>query len=94
MKFPILLRRGLSQEHEERWRQYYLQPSDRDRKREDGIWRRTQQQWNAAESGWRCPSDQRRRIVYYTHEYDLQRIGNRTDLVLRNTYIYYSLSLP
>lgn len=94
MKFPIPLRSDFSTEHEERWRRYYVQPSDRDRKREDGIWRRTQERWNAIESGWKHPSDRRRRIVYYTHEYDLQRRSGSAQLLLRNVYVYYSLSLP
>lgn len=94
MIFPIALQQDLSTEHQERWQRYYLQPSDRDRRREDGIWRRTQEEWNASESGWRGCSDQRRRIVHYTHQYNVRVAEGQLQLELSKAYLYYSLSLP
>jgi len=94
MTFPITLRGALSADYVERWRRYYVERSDRNRRREDGIWRRTQEPWNAAESGWQNPTDRRRRIVHYTHEYDLQNRDGRAELLFRNAYVYFSLSLP
>jgi hypothetical protein len=94
MKFPILLRGELSADYEERWRRFYVERSDRNRRREDGIWRRTQEEWNAAESGWQSVSDRRRRVVHYTHEYDLQKREGGAELLFRHAYVYYSLSLP
>ncbi|ABD85713.1 hypothetical protein [Rhodopseudomonas palustris] len=92
--FPIVLRDGLSEQLTKRWSTEYLAPSDRDRTREDGIWRRTQTPANATESGWRDTSDQRRRIVHYTHHYDVVAGERGGTLVLKSAYIYFSTSLP
>lgn len=94
MKFPVVLRRGVTPEHEARWNEYYVHAADRDRMVEEGIWRRTQKRENASESGWRDASDHRRRIIHYKHRYGLCRQGDRPSLALMGTYIYYSLSLP
>lgn len=94
MNFPVPLVRGLSDEQVIRWQHYYREASDRDRRREEGIWRRTQTEMNADESGWRGPADQRRRIVYYDHEYEFQNGGSSADLVLKYSFVYYSLTLP
>ena len=92
--FPIVLRDGLNDQLIKRWRTEYLVPSDRNRTREDGIWRRTQTPTNSSESGWRDSSDQRRRIVHYTHSYDVVAGELGGSLVLNGTYIYFSTSLP
>ena len=94
MKLPVVLCRALPLEYERRWHRYYVLPSDRNRAQEEGIWRRTQRRENASESGWRDPSDQRRRIVYYLHDFDIRQYPTHVDLVMHQVYLFYSLSLP
>ncbi|MEQ1864875.1 MAG: hypothetical protein ABL996_09500 [Micropepsaceae bacterium] len=94
MDFPIPIAPSLSSEFGTRWDQFLVQASDRKRTQEEGIWRRTQTSENAEESNWTNPSDQRRRIVHYLHDFDLVAVGDRFNLVMSRTYVYYSLSLP
>lgn len=94
MKMPTPILSSLSKEYMERWTQYYVQPSDRKRTQEEGIWRRTQTPYNAEESGWTCPSDQRRRIVHYLNDFDAIQYDEQMALVISRIYLYYSLSLP
>lgn len=95
MKFPVPIVKNLSSEYAQRWLDYYVKPSDRNRRQEEGIWRRTQNIENAKDSGWNSFNDCRRRIVYYLHNFDLQENDqNLYDLVISSLYIYYSLLVP
>lgn len=94
MRFPLKISAELPLELEKRWHQYYESPSDRNRAQEEGIWRRTQNRDNAAESGWKSSVDQRRRIVHYLHDFGIQKYPTYLALVMRKVYLYFSLTLP
>lgn len=94
MQIPIIILPSLTKKHQERWNKYYVNSLDRKRVQEEGIWRRTQRSENSLESGWTSSYDKRRRIVHYLHEFDIVRFNQQLNLVLKNMYIYYSLSLP
>jgi len=94
MKFPIVLCQGLPLEYSGRWKRFYALSADRNRTQEEGIWRRTQRPENASESGWIAPSDARRRVVHYLHDFDIRRHPSHVDLIMHRVYLFYSLSLP
>lgn len=94
MTLPIVIASDLEKSLLERWQLFYDNASDRNRKLEEGIWRRTQRFENAVDSGWASSKDQRRRIVHYRHEYGINTTSNNPSINLENSYIYYSLSLP
>lgn len=92
LSIPILT--GLSGELRQRWQSFFVLPSDRDRMREEGIWRRTQSSLNAAESGWSGPNDARRRILHYVHRFNTIQSGAEMHLAITGSYIFFSISLP
>ena len=94
MMFPIPLRRNLPENLQYRWIKHVKNSLDRDRTREEGIWRRTQEVWNSDESNWHASTDKRRRIVHYNHRYDMRKVDDQFQLELAGSYIYYSLTLP
>jgi hypothetical protein len=94
MEFPIPILRSLSTQYRLRWSQFYVGALDRKRTQEEGIWRRTQTKDNAEESNWTSPTDQRRRVVHYLHDFNLAKRGEQFDLEMIRSYVFYSLSLP
>ncbi|GAA3754591.1 hypothetical protein [Salinactinospora qingdaonensis] len=89
MRFPYhvleLDPSGLSQ-----WATHFASGPDRRRDIEEGIWRRTQDQRNAEQSGWSEEASARRRIVHYWYRYDV--IG--TSLCMVDFYLYYCVTYP
>lgn len=61
---------------------------------EESLWRRTQDIRNRNVSGWKDKNDKRRKVVYYRHEYDLDKSGGVPVVVLAGTYVYACLTLP
>ncbi|MFD3662658.1 hypothetical protein ACFWVF_18970 [Streptomyces sp. NPDC058659] len=76
-----------------RWEQY-VSRRDRPRDLEEGLWRRTQDPRNAAESGWTGPEDGRRRILHYRYRYNTNRTSGGTLLTVPELYVFHSASYP
>ncbi|MGW2016793.1 hypothetical protein [Streptomyces sp. NPDC001927] len=96
MFFPHSVIEQLTDEQVKTWNRHYA-PSgahERDRRFEDGIWRRTQDKANAEQSGWSQDSQGRRRIVHYRNQYDLDYTFPVPRLVLANLYLYHSVLAP
>lgn len=91
MQFPYTVIQYLPPPLAERWNTFFAgEDHDRQRYVEEGIWRRTQDEANADQSGWSGAEDARRRIVHYRNQYALA--GTR--LVLVDWYLYYCVSYP
>ncbi|MEU9236119.1 hypothetical protein [Streptomyces subrutilus] len=71
MQFPVTAIDQLDEDQLRKWHDFYGVTADRPRFEEEGIWRRTQQEETAANSGWTGEGDARRRIVHYWHQYGL-----------------------
>jgi hypothetical protein len=69
-------------------------PGRRDRRIEEGIWRRTQGPENAGESGWRSPGDARRRVVHYHYRFRVVDGPDVRCLAVTSLYLFQSLSVP
>lgn len=67
---------------------------ERPRSVEEGIWRRTQDAANAAQSGWTEDATGRRRIVHYRYDYSLDWTHPVPRLVLSELYLYVSFTAP
>lgn len=89
VQFPYVVE-PLSNDQLETWNVYYAGRHDRDRRTEEGIWRRTQAPENAEQSGWSEGSGHRRRIVHYRYGYDV------VDAVLQmnSFYLYHCSTYP
>lgn len=75
------------------WEKYYTGTHDRRRDVEEGIWRRTQDPANAAESGYSEKEENfRRRIVHYYYRFDVDEA--RESMRLVDFYLYYCLTGP
>jgi hypothetical protein len=77
-----------------RWKTYYAVATSRDRKLEEGLWRRTQEPENANESGWRAAGDGRRRLLHYRYTYDVVERLDAPVLCLATLYIMYCVTYP
>ena len=93
MKFPHPLCE-LDKELAARWRNHYELANDRDRKLDEGLWRRTQDARNADESGWRNEHDCRRRLIHYRYKYDIVAGADRHMLCLTTFYLMYCVTYP
>lgn len=78
------------------WDQHFsVAGAERDRRIEEGLWRRTQELENRTTSGWVSPKDRRRRILHYRFEFNVVDNGlEYGSLAVVDTYLYYSIALP
>ena len=91
MNFPFVVVPELSDRLIERYRRHIdSNESGWHRKWTESIWRRHQHPSNAAKSGWRSDGDQKRRIIHFYDEYDLEG----RSFVLRRAYLALELTLP
>ncbi|MFI9391716.1 hypothetical protein ACIG53_12615 [Streptomyces bauhiniae] len=67
---------------------------ERPRAIEEGVWRRTQDPANAAQSGWAESENGRRRIVRYRYRFDIDYTFPVPRLVLADLYLYTSVRAP
>ena len=84
----------LDDELMERWRADFELPTDRNRRLEEGLWRRTQDRRNAEESGWRCEHDRRRRLIHYRYSYDAVDDDGKRTLCMASLYLMYCVTYP
>jgi hypothetical protein len=91
MKFPFVVVPELTASQRQRYHRHIdSDASGWHRRWTESIWRRHQHPSNAARSGWQGPDDQKRRIVHFYDEYDVD--GGA--FVLRHGYLFVGLTLP
>ena len=91
MRFPFQVVPSLTDRQVERYHRHInSNRSGWHRKWTESIWRRHQHPSNAKLSGWTCPDDQKRRLIHFYDEYDLQG----RSFVLRGSYLWLNLDLP
>ncbi|MFH8591223.1 hypothetical protein [Streptomyces rimosus] len=94
MELPFIVVDQLTPQQERDWHAFFgTRGADRPRDIEEGIWRRTQEQATAAQSGWQ-PGDARRRIVHYRYRYGLATTTGAPALALRQLYLYHHAAAP
>ncbi|MFJ7247676.1 hypothetical protein ACIQWA_24005 [Kitasatospora sp. NPDC098652] len=77
------------------WEQHFAGDGhERPRSIEEGIWRRTQDAANAAQSGWSVDNAGRRRVVHYRYQYGLDYTFPVPRLVLSDLYLFHSCTAP
>ena len=94
MRLPFAITTPLSGDLADRWVTEFEGFGGRDRTIEEGIWRRTQDELNAEESGRLDERDARRRVLHYHYRFGLTDHGEGAQLALETVYIYHSLALP
>ena len=91
MKFPFVVIPALTAGQLERYHRHVnSDESGWHRKWTESIWRRHQHPSNAPKSGWATEADQKRRIIHFYDEYDV----DKSAFVLRNAYLWLNLTLP
>ncbi|MFC9084899.1 SIR2 family protein [Nocardiopsis dassonvillei] len=95
MLFPYPVIDPLTPDQVRTWNEHFSGIDfERPRSIEEGIWRRTQDAANAAQSGWSQDCDGRRRVVHYRYHYDLDHTHPMPRLVLSSLYLATSLRAP
>lgn len=99
MKFPYVVLENLDDGQIAKWEKCYTKLNDkynnRDRKVDEGIWRRTQMFGTRKESGWRRRHDARRRMLHYSHYFDvIENSRGGYDLCMLSTYLWIHLTFP
>lgn len=96
MFFPHSVIEQLTDDQVETWKRHFARNNAHERPRaiEEGIWRRTQDPANAAQSGWAEDTQGRRRVVHYRYQYDLDYTFPVPRLVLADLYLYHSITAP
>ncbi|MCX5129423.1 hypothetical protein [Streptomyces sp. NBC_00347] len=94
MQFPVTVIDQLDETQIRRWNDFYGVSADRPRFEEEGIWRRTQQEETAENSGWTGEGDARRRIVHYQHQYGIVDTTAAPALAMTQLYLFHSVAAP
>lgn len=100
MKFPYAIVENMDENLCEKWNRCYSGLNDkyanRNRKEDEGIWRRTQMFGTRHESGWKKITDMRRRMVHYLHNYDVIKDDRNGyyNLCMVDTYVWIHLTFP
>jgi hypothetical protein len=89
MKLPYKVL-DLNEKLRDRWKAHFAVGHDRRRDIEEGIWRRTQNEDNAAQSGWTLNNNSRRRLVHYRYRYNC----SQDYLQLEEFYLLHCITAP
>jgi hypothetical protein len=94
IKFPFFVNE-LSDSSSETFNSFYAQPyRGIERNNLEGMWFRTQNQFNKDYSKWENPDDKRRRIIYFRDKYNTKKLSNKNWLILESAFMYVSNTLP
>ncbi|MFJ6696510.1 hypothetical protein ACIQM4_10605 [Streptomyces sp. NPDC091272] len=93
MDIPYIVIDQLDPDQQQIWKTHFGD-ADRPRYIEEGIWRRTQEQATARQSGWSGPGDARRRVVHYRYRYGLVPTTAAPAIGLTDLYLYHSAAAP
>lgn len=95
IKFPFILERNVGKDGYDRWQKFYGKNiNGHDCFKEEGLWRRSQEEVNKEHSGWSAFNDKRRRIIHYEHEFCVKEEGGEYNFLLSNVYLWINLCLP
>lgn len=95
IKFPFILERNIGKWGYDKWRKFYNRTvNGHDCFKEEGLWRRSQEEINKEHSGWSAFNDKRRRIIHYEHEFCVRKRGDVYNFFLNKVYIWINLCLP
>lgn len=93
MELPYVVVDQLTPDQQQIWKTYFGE-AERPRYREEGIWRRTQEEATAAHSGWTGPQDARRRIIHYRYRYGLVPTTAADAVGLTELYLFHHVAAP
>lgn len=93
MDIPYIVIDQLDPDQQQVWKTYFGD-ADRPRYIEEGIWRRTQEEATARQSGWSGSDDARRRVIHYRYRYGLVPTTAAPAIGLTDLYLYHSASAP
>ncbi|MBB5121284.1 hypothetical protein AF335_18250 [Streptomyces eurocidicus] len=93
MEIPYIVIDQLTPSQQQVWNTYFGD-ADRPRYIEEGIWRRTQEEATAGQSGWSGGDDARRRLIHYRYRYDLVPTTAAPAIGLTDLYLYHSVTAP
>lgn len=92
MKLPYVIAGDLAPEYGKRWEVQFKKT-----KREvmEGLWRRTQLEYNREYSGWKSEADARRKMIHFMDRYDVVENKKGTvDFVLKAPYMWMHFLNP
>lgn len=93
MDIPYIVIDQLDPNQQQIWKTHFGD-ADRPRYIEEGIWRRTQEEATADQSGWSGGDDARRRVIHYRYRYGLVPTTAAPAIGLTDLYLYHSASAP
>jgi hypothetical protein len=94
IRFPFLVEENVGRNGFLKWKKFYkIRQEKRNCWTEEGLWRRTQEKINAAESGWKRKNDKRRRMIHYEHEFDVLKRDGIYSFYLTSVYVWLHLCL-
>ncbi|MDT3396654.1 hypothetical protein RKE29_08370 [Streptomyces sp. B1866] len=93
MDIPYIVIDQLTPLQQRKWGTHFC-GADRPRYIEEGIWRRTQEQATAAQSGWTGEKDARRRVLHYRYRYGLVPTTAAPAIGLTDLYLFHSATAP
>ncbi|MFH8475699.1 hypothetical protein [Streptomyces sp. NPDC018000] len=93
MDIPYIVIDQLDPDQQWVWKTHFGD-ADRPRYIEEGVWRRTQEQATARQSGWSTRDDARRRIIHYRYRYGLVPTTAAPAIGLTDLYLYHSATAP
>jgi len=85
MRLPFPVVSGLGPEARERWQHQFVAVG---RERSEGLWRRTQSERTMRLSGWRGPSDARRKMIYFSDRYAVVPHEGSWSLMLTEPFLW------
>ncbi|MEO5950549.1 MAG: hypothetical protein ABIQ04_03815 [Candidatus Saccharimonadales bacterium] len=91
MNLPFDIITDLPESSEMKWQRQFI---GTDRKKHEGIWRRTQELATSKDSHYESDSDGRWKLVHFFDEYDLVKVNGSYTLVLQKPYLWWNTALP
>jgi hypothetical protein len=91
MNLPFTIIVDLPEGSNTKWQRQFIQ---NDRKKHEGIWRRTQEPATSKYSHYETTADGRWKLVHFFDEYDLVQSGDAFALILQKPYLWWNTALP
>ena len=91
MKLPLTIISQLSDNSNTKWQRQFIQTN---RKKHEGIWRRTQELATRKDSHYESEADGRWKLIHFFDEYDLIKENKGYKLVLQKLYLWWNTALP
>ncbi|MDN5274953.1 MAG: hypothetical protein JWP06_854 [Candidatus Saccharibacteria bacterium] len=91
MNLPFTIISGLPEDSNTKWQRQFVQNN---RKKHEGVWRRTQELATSKNSHYETEIDGRWKLAHFFDEYDLVQTGDTYALVLQKPYLWWNTALP